>query len=194
MPQQEALAQFVAGNPIIREYFIDEHMKNYKKSAVLLLICACSCISWATFEETVGGVNSLLYGIATGIALLLITVQAVKWKTSENSKDRDEAKKGMFNVILGLIIIIIAATLVSLLFSKPPNSSVCNKYDGWYQINLSSICIGAKICPEGLRREYRVYTGTEDYCTFTPSQASISCKTAPQDCPASTTCSNGGCV
>jgi hypothetical protein len=152
-------------------------------------------MSWATFEETVGGVNNLLYGVAAGIALLLITLHAVRWKTAENPNDREEAKKGMINVIIGLIVIIIAATLVALLFSKPHSSSACSKYDSWYETNVSAFCVGDKICPEGLERVYREYTGnTEESCVFTPTQNLTTCKTAPQNCPASTTCLNGGCV
>jgi len=166
----------------------------YKKSAVFFLLFACSCVSWASFEETAGGVNDLLYGVAAGIAALLITLHAVRWKTAENTTDRDEAKKGMINVIIGLVVIIIAATLVTLLFSKPHNSSACSKYDGWYETNLSTICIGSKICPEGLQKEYREYTGPEGSCYFTPSQNSTSCRTVLQDCPTSTVCMNGGCV
>jgi hypothetical protein len=170
-------------------------MKKYcKESAVLFLVYASSCISWATFEETVGGVNNLLYGVAAGIATLLITLHAVRWKTAENPTDREEAKKGMINVIIGLIVIIIAATLVTLLFSKPHNITACSKYDGWYENNLNAICVGSKICAEGLQKEYREYTGTEESCSFTPSQVSTSCKTGLQDCPTSTVCMNGGCV
>ena len=168
---------------------------DYKKSAVLFLIYACSCMSWASFEETVGGVNNLLYGVAAGIAALLITLHIVRWKTAENTADRNEAKKGIINVIIGLIVIMIAATLVTMLFSKPHSSSPCSKYDGWYENNMSAICVGPKICAEGWHKEYREYTGnSEDSCSFTPSQSSTTCKAAPQNCPTSTSCTNGACV
>lgn len=69
--------------------------------------------------ETIGGINNLLYGIAAGIATLMITIHAVKWKTAGSPADREEAKRGIINVILGLIVIIIAAALVSLIYVKP---------------------------------------------------------------------------
>jgi hypothetical protein len=50
----------------------------------------------------------------------MISLHAVKWKTAENPREREEAKKGIIGVILALLLIMIAATLVSLLFSKPP--------------------------------------------------------------------------
>jgi zinc transporter ZupT len=170
-------------------------MKKYcKESAVLFLLYALSVISWATFEETVGGVNNLLYGVAGGIALLLITLHAIRWKIAENPTDRDEAKKGMINVVIGLVVIIIAATLVTLLFSKPHSSSPCSVYDGWYNTTLNATCIGSKLCADGLQREYREYTGPEESCSFTPSQVSTNCRTGLQDCPTSTVCMNGRCA
>lgn len=69
--------------------------------------------------ETIGGINNLLYGIAAGIAILMITIHAVKWKTASSPADREEAKRGIINVILGLIVIIIAAALVALIYVKP---------------------------------------------------------------------------
>lgn len=169
--------------------------KHYKKSALLLLIYAGSSTCWATFEETVGGVNNLLYTVAAGIAMLLIMLHIVSWKIAQTPADREEAKKGIINVIIGLIVIIIAATLVTLLFSKPHGSSVCSKYDGWYENNLSAICMGSKLCAEGVQKEYREYIGiNEDACSFTSSQVSTSCKTVLQDCPSGTVCTNGGCA
>ena len=73
----------------------------------------------ADIIETIGGINNLLYGIAAGIAILMITIHAIKWKTASSPADREEAKRGIINVILGLIIIIIAASLVSLIYVKP---------------------------------------------------------------------------
>jgi type IV secretory pathway VirB2 component (pilin) len=168
--------------------------KHHKYPATLFLLYALTCACRAGFEETVGGVNNVLYGVAAGIALLLITLHAVKWKTAENPTDREEAKKGMINVVIGLIVIMIAATLVTMLFSKPDNSSACSTYDGWYENNVGAVCIGSKICAEGVNKEYREYTGAEEACSFTSGQVSTRCKTGLQDCPAGTVCSNGGCV
>jgi uncharacterized membrane protein YidH (DUF202 family) len=93
--------------------------KYYMKSAIVFLIYLSSWTCRAGFEDTVGGVNNVLYGIAAGIAALLIAIHAVRWKTAESPNDREEAKKGIFNVILGIVVIIVAATLVALLFRKP---------------------------------------------------------------------------
>jgi len=89
---------------------------------ILILFLFLSPQVHAAILDTIGGVNTLLYGIAAGIAALMITMHAVKWKTADNPNDREEAKRGMINVILALILIMIAATLVSVLFVKPPEA------------------------------------------------------------------------
>ena len=89
---------------------------------ILILFLFLSPQVHAAILDTIGGVNTLLYGIAAGIAALMITMHAVKWKTADNPNDREEAKRGMINVILALILIMIAAALVSVLFVKPPEA------------------------------------------------------------------------
>jgi type IV secretory pathway VirB2 component (pilin) len=68
-----------------------------------------------TFVDIVGDINQVLYGIAAGVAILLVVIHGVKWKTADSLEGREEAKRGVLNVILGLAIIVIAAALVSLI-------------------------------------------------------------------------------
>ena len=93
-------------------------MKESVKKGLFLIYYLSADLAYASFEESVGGVNNILYGISAGIAVLIITLHLVRWKTAENPTDREEAKKGIFNVILGIIVIIVAAIVVSLLFKK----------------------------------------------------------------------------
>jgi hypothetical protein len=171
-------------------------MKRRGYKWAVFIFFACSSPAWATFEETVGGVNNLLYGIAAGIAILLITLHAIRWKTAENLTDRNEAKKGIMNVIIGLIIIMIAGTLVTMLFKKPQagNYLNCSQYDGWYENELGNICIGGKICQKGMLKEYREYSDTWDSCSFSSNQSATSCKGAVEDCPVNESCVAGTCV
>ncbi len=67
-----------------------------------------------TFTDIIGDINAILYGIAAGVAILLIVIHGVRWKTAGSAEGREEAKRGILNVILGLVVIIIAAALVSL--------------------------------------------------------------------------------
>ncbi|MEM4347061.1 MAG: pilin [Candidatus Altiarchaeota archaeon] len=72
------------------------------------------------FVDVVSDINTVLYGIAAGIAILMITFYGIKWKISESSQDREEAKRGILNVIFGLAIIIIAGNLVGLILGPTP--------------------------------------------------------------------------
>ena len=103
------------------------HSKKYLKKAyilgsVFLIFCIISPAYAADIIETVGGLNNLLYGIAAGIAALMITLHAVKWKTADNPSDREEAKRGIINVILALMLIMIAATVISVIYVTPPST------------------------------------------------------------------------
>lgn len=93
-----------------------------KRYLIITLLFYLSMQTYAEIFDTIGGVNNILYGIAAGIATLMITMHAVKWKTADNPNDREEAKKGIMSVILAIILIIVAATLVTLLFRKPPGT------------------------------------------------------------------------
>ena len=67
------------------------------------------------FIDVIGEINTVLYGITAGIAILMITVYGIKWKLAESPEAKEEAKRGILNVIFGLAIIIIAASLVALI-------------------------------------------------------------------------------
>ena len=123
----------------------------YKLRAAGLLLLTTLIITSARAEdiiETIGGINTLLYGIAAGVAALMITFHAIKWKTAAGPNDREEAKRGIINVILGLILIMIAASLVALLFSKGTSANpVCGNLkceSGETSANCASDC-----CPDG---------------------------------------------
>jgi cytoskeletal protein RodZ len=49
----------------------------------------------------------------------MIVLHAVKWKTAESGHERDEAKKGIINVVLGLALISLAGAIVMTLFVNP---------------------------------------------------------------------------
>lgn len=67
------------------------------------------------FVNIIWDINTILYGITAGIAILMIVLYGIKWKIADNPEAREEAKRGILNVILGLAIIIIAANLVALI-------------------------------------------------------------------------------
>jgi hypothetical protein len=97
--------------------------KAHKAIGLLIIIFSIATqVSAADILETVGGLNNLVYGIAAGLAALMITLHAVRWKTADNPSDREEAKRGMINVILALILIMIAGAVISVIYVKPPEA------------------------------------------------------------------------
>lgn len=66
------------------------------------------------FTDVIWDINTVLYGITAGVAILMITFYGVKWKVADSPEAREEAKQGILNVILGLAIVIIAAGFVAL--------------------------------------------------------------------------------
>ncbi len=104
---------------------IGMHSKKYLRKArimgsIFLIFCIISPAYAEDIIETVGGLNNLLYGIAAGLAALMITLHAIRWKTADNPSDREEAKRGIINVILALILIMITAAVISVIYVTPP--------------------------------------------------------------------------
>jgi hypothetical protein len=92
------------------------------KRAAIIISSIATQVHAADIIETAGGLNNLIYGIAAGLAALMITLHAIRWKTADNLSDREEAKKGMINVILALILLMIAGAAISAIYVKPPES------------------------------------------------------------------------
>ena len=88
----------------------------------VIIVCAACPAHAADILETVGGLNNLVYGIAAGLAALMITLHAIRFKTADNPNDREEAKRGIINVILALLLIIVAGAVISVIYVKPPES------------------------------------------------------------------------
>jgi hypothetical protein len=92
------------------------------KGLMIIIFSIATQVRAADILETVGGLNNLVYGIAAGLAALMITLHAIRWKTADNPSDREEAKRGMINVILALILIMIAGAVISVIYVKPPEA------------------------------------------------------------------------
>lgn len=88
----------------------------------VIIVCAAYPAYAADILETVGGLNNLIYGIAAGLAALMITLHAIRWKTADNPNDREEAKRGIINVILALLLIMVAGAVISVIYVKPPET------------------------------------------------------------------------
>jgi hypothetical protein len=145
-----------------------------------------------------GGINNIMYGIAAGMAALIIVIQAIKWKTSDSKLERDQAKRAIINVVLGLIIVLIAAGLVGVFYGTaavaPHASADCRGLDGWYSTSFGPRCIGVQLCTDYVEKSYRTYYAKSPGCSFTETQKKTECNAAPQDCPQGQFCQNGACI
>ncbi len=63
--------------------------------------------------------RNLLFLIAGGVAALVITMQGIKWAGSADDPGaRKQAKSGIVNAIIGLVIVLLAVWVVLMVFSK----------------------------------------------------------------------------
>jgi hypothetical protein len=82
---------------------------------VFLYLLSIKSVDATSFVDIIWDINTILYGIVAGIAILLITLHGIRWKIAESPEAREEAKRGILNVIFGLVIVIIATALVHLI-------------------------------------------------------------------------------
>ncbi|MBN2251730.1 MAG: hypothetical protein JW724_06630 [Candidatus Altiarchaeota archaeon] len=179
-----------------------ECARKIRRTIVLSILLLGTYSAKADVIDTIGGINNLLYGIAAGIAALMITLHGIKWKTASSPADREEAKRGIINVILGLIIIIIAASIVGMIYEVPeevnppiPPGVNCDFLDGWYvKKGLGATCIGSELCTNTVEKEERDYSSSGTSCTFNVLQTKTECENALITCAAGKTCQDGACT
>jgi hypothetical protein len=60
----------------------------------------------------------MLYMIAGGIGVVVITLQGIKWAGSaEDPGARKQAKQGIIHAVIGLVIVLLAVWIVTMVFS-----------------------------------------------------------------------------
>jgi Na+-driven multidrug efflux pump len=64
-----------------------------------------------------GNIHMFLYSIAGGIGTVIITLQGIKWIASAEDHDaRKLAKQGIIHAIIGLIIVMLAVSIVQMVY------------------------------------------------------------------------------
>ncbi|MBN2013747.1 MAG: hypothetical protein JW778_01065 [Candidatus Altiarchaeota archaeon] len=74
--------------------------------------CAGNCAANKEFCEII----LILESIAAGLAVLSLMVNGLKWMTADDFQGRDDAKKGVYYVLVGLALVIISFALVNYLY------------------------------------------------------------------------------
>ncbi len=83
-----------------------------KEECIALKQMCLQCQGDCELRKNVGDIEGIIYGIAAGIAILMLTINGIRLLTSEDSISRDNAKKSMVYVILSLLIIVIAVKFI----------------------------------------------------------------------------------
>lgn len=70
------------------------------------------CQGDCELKRTRQDIENVVYGIAAGLAILMLAVNAAYLLTSQDPEVRDNAKKSMVYIIIALIIIVVAVEFV----------------------------------------------------------------------------------
>jgi hypothetical protein len=63
-------------------------------------------------------IEYMLYFIAAAVGIVVIVLQGIKWAGSaEDPGARKQAKQGIIHAIIGLIIVVLAVTIVTMVFT-----------------------------------------------------------------------------
>ncbi len=82
------------------------------KRRLLLLLLITSLRVGASEMADLDELNTALVTVAAAMGVLMIAIQGLKWITSDSPQDRAEAKKGLIYILLGLLVVAIAAQIV----------------------------------------------------------------------------------
>ena len=93
-------------------------------SVLLTLFLLASPASAQDIMQTMASVGNLFYGIAAGLAVLMLAYGALRWKTTEDPGTREAAKRGVLAVLLGIALIIVASSAVNMTYKKTADTNV----------------------------------------------------------------------
>ncbi|MFH1835802.1 MAG: pilin [Methanobacteriota archaeon] len=79
---------------------------------VFVLLIAANLVSSQDYLTEMSDLIVALKTVAAALAVLLISIQGLKYITAESPNDRAEAKKGLIWIIVGLVVAAVSANLV----------------------------------------------------------------------------------
>jgi formate-dependent nitrite reductase membrane component NrfD len=69
--------------------------------------------------QVLSNIQWMLYMIAAGVGVVVITLQGIKWTGSaEDPGARKQAKQGIIHAVVGLLIVLMAVWIVGLVFTS----------------------------------------------------------------------------
>ncbi len=99
---------------------------SFKKTAVFLVglsgsVVAQNVLPISLREADINDWVLVISTVSVAIAVLMLIFFGLKWMTADGPDDRREAKEGIKNVLYGLLILIIAAAIVTFMDSIRPH-------------------------------------------------------------------------
>jgi len=79
-------------------------------------VCMEACMGICRANEELCKIIYILGGIAVAVSVFLIMVHGIKWMTSDDFEGRQDAKRGIAYVFMGLVIVMIATALANYFF------------------------------------------------------------------------------
>lgn len=76
-------------------------------------------------DKAYGEITEILTKVGAALGVLMIAVEGVRWIFSDSPKGRDDARKGVTYVIIGLILLISAEKLVEYLLGGMSGLCIC---------------------------------------------------------------------
>ena len=88
-------------------------------TALLILAAAQSASATlpATLFTTIGQVQEILLIVGSAFGALMILFEGIKWVTAQSPVDREDAKKGILYVLIGLFLLKGAENIVRFLIA-----------------------------------------------------------------------------
>ncbi len=88
----------------------------YPAGSVSEIACNNTCVGVCGANEQFCGIIELLRFGAMFLGIIMLILHGLRWLISEDLEWRNEAKKGIIFVLLGLSLIVVASVLVQLIF------------------------------------------------------------------------------
>lgn len=88
-------------------------------SAVALAASQTAAKAPPEFWKTIGDVQSILNAVGSALGAVMIAWEGIKWMAAENPAEREDAKKGIIYVMIGLVLLKSSERIVRFLLVIP---------------------------------------------------------------------------
>lgn len=154
---------------------------------LILFFTFSKIVNAGALEDALNEFKNLLYITAAGVAALILVIHGIRLKLAGSPSEREEAKKGIIFVILGLVLIILAVMIVGLIYKTPPQQPptgttttfrVTTHYT-WTNTSATTIPIGPTTTNPGMTTTKRSTTTSTTSTSTTTTSTTTTSTTLP---------------